>query len=360
MSEEDESNEYYAEEDGGKHEESYVEFCPFCAEIVVTIDGICYKCGNELPEDWRMLRDVSEDKKEEYRGLGYLSEEELGEKTKIDDTNPLYSYYLGKKLFKKYRKGEEWFRKTIELEPHFYMAYYYLGRLHLEKGELSEAGSNFKKAITNKLDLAWAHYYLGEVLLKKGELIKAESELKKALEINPTLEGANVYLEEIKLRKSKVEFPETVEEVEKLTENIVLSNHALVEWFETNLRDFIKKILEKEYGEEWWDESVPLKVRKKCVGRKEEAQKEEKKTPKLYFADFYDYAEIISNTGNKGIFNPYFKDIKKWRHALNELEVIRNGVMHSRGQYLSKERNLKLKEWCYDLQNIIKNARAGS
>ncbi|MCG2735683.1 MAG: hypothetical protein L6282_04745 [Candidatus Methanoperedenaceae archaeon] len=324
-----------------------------------------YKAEKEFEEKMMQEMMLEESGEKKYEGIESLSEKEIIEKTKTEPHNPSYFYHLGKKIFKergesesKWRESEGFFRKTIELLPNFYMAYYYLGRLHLEKGELTEAENNLKKSLKNdrNLPLPWPHYYLGKTLLEKGKLMEAKTEFKKALEINPRLED----LEAVRyyLRKSKDEFPETVEEVEELTENIVLSNHALVEWFETNLREFIKKILEKEHMEKWWRKGVPSDVRKKCASRMEECLEEERDIPKLYFADFYDYAKILSD--NKPLFNPYLKNIKEWGGILNKLEKIRNEIMHSRGQYLSKERRSNLKEWCNELQKIIKNARAGS
>lgn len=315
-----------------------------------------YKAEKEFEE--KMLREVMLEERGEkkYEGIEFLSEKGIIEKTKIEPRDPVYFYYLGKKLFKKRgesenrrRESEECFRKAIKLMPDFYMAYYYLGRFHLEKEDLTEAENNFKKSLENNMNFPWPHYYLGKTLLKKGKLEEAEIEFKKALEIDSHIEN----LEAVRyyLRKSKARFPETVEEVEKLTGNIVLLNHALVEWFEMNLREFIEKILEKRYEEKWWWEGVPSDVRKKCVSRKEECLEEERNAPRLYFADFYDYAKILSN--NKALFNPYFKNIRKWESILNELEKIRNGIMHSRGQHLSKERHSNLKERCNELQKII-------
>ena len=107
----------------------------------------------------------------------------------------------------------------------------------------------------------WPHYYLGKTLFKKEDLTGAKSEFKRALELYPKIEPARKYIDEINLRKSKLGFPLTVEEAEKLTENVILVNHALMEWFETNFRDFVETILEKEYGEKWWRKGVPEKVR---------------------------------------------------------------------------------------------------
>jgi tetratricopeptide (TPR) repeat protein len=330
--------------DSEEEDEEELEFCPFCGEMVETIDGECIECGN---------RTIEHEEKEQYQTLEYLFKEELMEKIKINPENPKYCYDMGKKLFKEDKPSEEWFRKAITLDPNFHLAYYYLGRLHLEKGKLIEAEDNFKKSLSGPSNLPWPHYYLGKAQFKKGDFTGAESELKKALELYPNLESARGYLDEIKLRKSKLEFPMTVEEVEKLTENVMLTNHALIEWFETNMRDFVKTVLEKEYGEKWWRKGVPLKVRRDCAGRMEECPEEELSSPKLSFVQFYHYATIIEAKGNKNIFKSYL-NVPEWVRRLNRLETIRNGIMHCRGRHLSNERNLTLRSWCRELEEIMK------
>ena len=321
-----------------------LEFCPFCDEMVETIDGECIECGNRVPSKSEVTAD---EEKERREGKKHILE------------NPKYCYNMGKKLFKdgKTSESEEWFRKAIALDPKFCWAYYYLGRLHLKKGELVEAEDKFKKSLSGISNVAWPHYYLGKTLFKKEDFTEAESEFKKAFEIYPNLEPAREYIDEIKLRKAKLEFPQRVEEVEKLTENIMLQNHALIEWFETNMRDFVMTVLEKEYGEKWWRKGVPVEVRKKCAARIEESPEEEMSSPKLSFMQFYNYAEIIK--GNKNIFKAYL-DVPEWRHRLNKLEPIRNGIMHCRGRHRSNERNSTLRKWCYELEEIMKKLNKNS
>lgn len=344
--EEDEENPFGDKEEYGSSfdEEEGVEdleFCPFCEDFVKTIDGECVECGNVIPSRAEAKR------KERKKITPYLE-------------NPKYCYRKGQELFRKGKSGEKWFRKAIALDPTSYWAYYsyyYLGRENLKRGELIEAEDNFRKSLSGISDAEWLHYYLGKTLLKKAVFTEAESEFKKALKLNQNLEPAKQYIDEIKLRKTKLEFPKTVKEVDNLTENIMLENHALIEWFEINMRGFITAGLKKKYGEDWWRDGVPVEVRKKCVVIMEDSPKEELTSPILSFTQFYNYAEIIK--GNKDAFNAYI-DTKEWIHRLNKLEPIRNGIMHCRGRHLSNDRNSTLKGWCYDLEEIMKKINKDS
>lgn len=316
----------------GAEGKEVLEFCPFCEGFVESIDGACIECGHTIPARGEVKR---------------------GERRRIkpDPNDPNYCYRKGKELFRGGQPGEEWFRKAVALNPDFYWAYYFWGRELLKQGHLEEAAEKFKKALAGLVNKPWPHYYLGKALLRQEEFTEAEREFKKALERYPNLETAKGYIDEIQLRKTKVGFPQTVEGVEKLTENIMLMNHALLEWFETNMRDLVETLLERTYGAGWWRSGVPLHVRKDCAERKEESPEEELDSPELSFMQFYGYAEIIK--ANKELFKSYF-NVKDWVHRLNHLEPIRNGVMHCRGRHLSPERNATLKSWCHDLEEILK------
>jgi tetratricopeptide (TPR) repeat protein len=363
-----------------------LELCPFCGEMVETIDGECIDCGNKILTRDEVIEYEDEEEEENNQTLEDLFKEEFREELGPPQEKPRDCYDLGKRLFKDGKPCEEMFKKAIVLDSTFYMAHYYLGkayfekgddaeaekcfneviqlksdmymahyylgRLHLEKDKLIDAEDNFKKSLLGSPNSSWPHYYLGKTLLKREKLRGAEREFKKALELNSNLGSAKVYLNEIISRISQVEFPMTVQEVEHLTENRILMNHALMEWFETNLRKIIKAILEKEYREEWWLRGVPPKVRQKSEERLVEFPDGEMLSPDLLsYLQFYQYAEIVKN--NKSIFNSYL-DAKEWIHRLHNLENVRNGIMHSRDSHLTDERNSTLKERCYELEDIRK------
>jgi tetratricopeptide (TPR) repeat protein len=312
-----------------------LEFCPFCGDFVETIDGACVECGKKIP-----VHGVA-------KSVGRLKKKTAPELAQ-------HCYHKGKKLFYIGKSGEDWFRKAIAFDPESYwgyFSYYYLGREDLKNGDLTGAENNFRTSLSGISDAAWPHYYLGKTLLQKDEFSEAEREFEKALEADNTIEPAKTYIDEIKLRKTKLEFPKKVRDVENLTENVMLENHALIEWFEINIREFVKTVLEEKYGEKmWWRKGVPASVRKNCALRKEESPEEEMDCSELSFSQFYNYAEIIG--ANKSVFSTFI-NIREWIHKLNELEHIRNGIMHCRGRHLSNKRNSLLKKWCYELEGIM-------
>jgi ribonuclease HI len=237
----------------------------------------------------------------------------------------------GKELFSKYRDD--------------------LSAKHVEEIEMS-----FRKAIELNSELWAPHYYLGLLFNLIKRYSEAKIEFEKSLQKNPgpRYEQAIRYcLEEIKRIESGYSFPRNLEEVMKMTSDPILLNHALIEWFENTLRELIQEVLSREYREEWWWEGVPSDVRKKYGERVQETRlKEERGLPELYFIDFYDYGKVVE--ANKGIFSSYMENPKEWRKRLDNLESIRNSIMHCRGQYLSEERFSILKESCAELQKLAK------
>ncbi|MEA2051308.1 MAG: HEAT repeat domain-containing protein [Euryarchaeota archaeon] len=248
-----------------------------------------------------------------------------------------WDYFVkGKKLFSKYGG---------DLSPE-----------HVEEIEMS-----FRKAIELNPRLWAPHYYLGSLFYLTERYPEAKIEFEKALEknIEPKYEQPIMYfLGEIKRIESGYSFPKDLEGLKKMTSNSILLNHALIEWFENTLREMIKGVLSREYGEEWWWEGVPDNVREKYGIRSQTTRfKEERELPELYFIDFYDYGKIID--ANKRVFSFYTGNPKEWKKRLDDLEPIRNAIMHCRGQYLSEERISRLKESCIELQKLVQKVKQG-
>ena len=80
----------------------------------------------------------------------------------------------------------------------------------------------------------------------------------------------------------------------------------------------------------------------------------------MYFIDFYfyDYGKIIEAKANKGFFSSYMKSPKEWKRRLDDLETIRNAIMHCRCQYLAEERISRLKESCFELQKLVQKVKS--
>ena len=164
-------------------------------------------------------------------------------------------------------------------------------------------------------------------------------------------------MSEISRIESGISLPEDLEEVMKMVKNPILLNHVLIEWFENTLRRLIQEVLSNEYGVDWWWEGIPGDAREEYGKRSQKCLKEERSLPQLYFLDFDHYKKIIHK--NKKTFNPVMQNLEEWGKRIEDLESIRNSIMHCRGQYLSAERISRLKESCVKLQRLVKNISKG-
>lgn len=249
--------------------------------------------------------------------------------------------------------SEEELRKEINKYPKNWMAHYYLGKELLKKlpkylKSIEEIEKELKRSITlfsGSVQPYGAHYHLGVFCYKLKRYSEAEKEFEKVLEVMPNSVAARYYLDQLDFSRK---IPKNRNEIEKM------ARWEVLESFETNLREFIKEMLEKEYGKNW-ENKVPTKVRSGCAAKREESLEEERDLPLLYFANFYDYAKIIKE--NRKIFTSCIENLKDWISNLHELDPIRNAISHSRSTHLSKEKDLQLKKCYYELQKIIKKAK---
>jgi len=218
------------------------------------------------------------------------AEEFLRESIRKNPRDPMNYYYLGKELMNKSLKNieslifiEKLFKKSIELGPHLWAPKILLGELLYKMGRFNEAEPYFKESL---------NFY------KVPNAISVKEYLTKCI--------------------SKISEPSGVPKVSK-RDSLYL--------FENNVREFIRILLEENYGPGWWRKGVPKKVRAKCASRREEGLDEEKEADLLSFADFYDYKTIIET--NKVIFSDYI-DTKEWCFKLQDMEPIRNAIAHNR------------------------------
>jgi len=216
---------------------------------------------------------------------------------------------------------EKRLRWNLKRNPMDAMNYYYLGKELMNKplkdiDSVSEIESLFKKSIELAPHLWAPKILLGELLYKFGRCKEAEIYFRGSLKAVPDSGSIKEYLTKCISNNS--------EPSGKFHEH---SKRDSLYLFENNVREFIRFLLEANYGGDWWRKGVPPKIRASCAGRREEALDEEKHADLLLFADFYNYKSIIES--NKNIFASYI-DIKEWGKKLNSLEPIRNAIAHNR------------------------------
>lgn len=100
---------------------------------------------------------------------------------------------------------------------------------------------------------------------------------------------------------------------------------------ENTVRYFVSFRLLEEVGENWWNDSVSEKVRKKAETRQEEESKIRWHTPRgdkpLNYTDFSELASIITQNWEK--FEPHLNSLEWVKQILKTLERSRNVIMHS-------------------------------
>jgi hypothetical protein len=132
--------------------------------------------------------------------------------------------------------------------------------------------------------------------------------------------------------------------------------------FENSVRNFVRKVLEKKYGERWWKNRVSKDIKKR-VEQRIQTEKMNKwhgarGGSKIYYTDFSDLSTIIKN--NAGVFNNYFKGIRgktNWlTQKLDELALSRHNIAHvcplqtrDRQRFL-----LYFKDWYDQIDNLNK------
>jgi len=241
--------------------------------------------------------------------------------------------------------AEEYFKEKIKKNPHDPMNYYYLGkeliRRPLKYIESLEVIENlFKKSIELGPHLWAPKIMLGELLYKMGRFKEAEPYFKDIL---------NFY--KVPNEISVKEYLAKCISSSNPGGNYDVSRRDSLYLFENNVREFIRILLEIKYGQEWWRNGVPKRVRAKCASRREEGLDEEKEADLLLFADFYDYKEILEE--NKEIFSNY-TDVKEWCNKLKDMEPIRNAIAHNRPLTNAP---VRVKDYHQTFQKIIDKIR---
>lgn len=143
------------------------------------------------------------------------------------------------------------------------------------------------------------------------------------------------------IRKLRKMFEPLIIELEQLEEDLQLppntrdQNSKMLYELENNLRTFIVKKLEENFGEDWWNKGIPDDVQKNATQRKESKTLPpyypKRSYHEIYYVDFADYSKIILQNDNwDNIFKTHFKK-KEWTDVtLNELNPIRNDIAHNR------------------------------
>jgi tetratricopeptide (TPR) repeat protein len=239
-------------------------------------------------------------------------------------------------------------RDKIRKNPRDPMNYYYLAKDLMKKPlkdvrSIKEIEQLLKRAIEIKPQLWAPKILLGELLYKLGRFLEAEPYFKESLREVPSSESVKEYLTKCLSKKSD---PDVSQYSQSKQDSLYI--------FENNVREFLRSLLEENFGEDWWRRGVPPKIRGSCAARREEALDEEREADLLLFADFHDYRLIIES--NKNIFSSYI-DTKDWCRKLSEMEPIRNAIAHNRPLTLAP---IRVTEYSLSFSKVMEKVKNSS
>lgn len=131
--------------------------------------------------------------------------------------------------------------------------------------------------------------------------------------------------------------------------------YPIVYLFENSVRNLIKIVLEKKYGQNWWDNKVPLAVRqeveKRLVKEKENRWHGKRGAHKIFYTNIGDLNSII--TTNWKDFEELFPSQAWIKSRIDEIELSRNVIAHNNP--LSERDIKRLKIYFEDWINQIKD-----
>jgi len=149
-------------------------------------------------------------------------------------------------------------------------------------------------------------------------------------------------------------YPSTRKEYPVQTES---EPYLILKELENNLREVIEREL-SQLSSNWWKERVTKDVRDNAEDRMNGKQKtwpwmEEDDLSPIHWINFPEYRKIITKRDNwKEAFQKYFIDERNISTKLEELEPIRNKVMHMRGEVTPTELD-RLRMYSRDIKNCL-------
>lgn len=113
----------------------------------------------------------------------------------------------------------------------------------------------------------------------------------------------------------------------------------VIENFEREIRVFIEEKMKKSFGEQWWKRRVPPDVKMNAENRQKKDKSRGFSEPLINCLNFSDYAKIILKRDNwKDLFAPIFGSQEKIKVWLDEIQEIRNSIMHSKRKITPEEK----------------------
>lgn len=128
------------------------------------------------------------------------------------------------------------------------------------------------------------------------------------------------------------------EQSRKESDSVRLECYSLISAFEQDLRKFIKKHLQRAYGDDWWIEGVEASIRRKCEKLAAQEQSRGRGAEPIDCLDFRHYRYVLTRKNWSSIFGPVLGNKNLFLARLTILEDVRNPVAHPRGKFGPKEK----------------------
>ena len=94
-------------------------------------------------------------------------------------------------------EAERCYRRALEVEPGYALAYFNLGNLCDERGDAEGAQTCYEKALTLNASYADAHYNLALLCQREGLVMKAVRHWKAYLKLDPSSSWAAIARQEL-------------------------------------------------------------------------------------------------------------------------------------------------------------------
>ena len=233
----------------------------------------------------------------------------------------------------KFEDAVKYFRKALELEPEDGLTWTGLGLALIQAGKYQEAVESFDRALEQSFFFTDTWAYRGEALAALGHYQEAVESYEKAIKCGvkdgETQRGRREALD----RMGQVGALDPIEKYVREHAQPCFEAYKLLYFIEGRLHHFVCQRLKKAFGEDekqWWDQGIPLPIRKKCAERREE---DTRKEAAYNYTDLIDLREILGK--NWKHFEAEFKRVtgkttrkKDFLDGLVRLNEIRNMVMH--------------------------------
>jgi len=198
-------------------------------------------------------------------------------------------------------------------------------RKHLVSPEQAERMIGYQKGIDIQ------RFLTEEQLVETRQLLTREGlPVVQVVRQSPTPER-----KVLKVRSKELEDPllppSVVEDARRMAEV-----YPYLYMFENSVRNFVRTVMEKKHGKDWWEEHVGKAVRdeveKRIKDEEQNAWHGKRGTHSIHYTSIGDLTKIVKT--NAATFAPFFSGLASglgWLETrINEIELSRNAVAHHR------------------------------